>query len=265
MDCDEIQRRMESGGDVGGPDASAHVDGCAACAAMLAAAPRLPRAHAPTSGGPSWSDMAAALDREDRASARGRSWSTPRRNVVGLIAAVVIPVAVLLATPRPDLGVYPRVRLLLEALALAVALLGAAVVTLRPLHRPRHAVSSLAAAVLPVLVIVGLASLPAAHHDHPASLVGAGPDRFGYAAGCLLFGTLCMLPAWFALQRLARDGDRLGPRAIVVATAAATVGAAATYLHCPIVQPVHLWLGHVTVLLLPSLWALAAARSTARA
>lgn len=261
MDCDELQRRVESGGDVGGADASAHLRGCPACAAMLEAAPGLPRAPAPTAGGPSWSDLAAALEREDRPVARVRSWSTPRRLAVGLLAALAVPLSVVLAMPRPDLGVYPRLRAAIEVLALALAIAGAAVVTLRSLHRPRRPASSVAAAVLAVLVILGLASLPAAHHDHAASLVGSGADRFGYAAGCLVFGTLCGLPAWFALRWLARDGDRLGVRAIVVAAASAAVGAAGTYLHCPIVHPVHLWLGHVTVLLLPGLWALGVARS----
>lgn len=263
MDCDELQRRIESGGDVGGADATSHLRTCAACAAMVAASSRLPRAAAPTAGGPAWADLAAALEREERPAARARSWSTPRRIAVGLIAVAAVPLLVLVVTPRPDLGVYPRVRVAFEALAFAIAIAAAAVITLRPLHRPRHAVSSVVAAVLAVLVIVGIASLPAAHHDHAASLAGAGADRLRHAAACLVFGTLCAAPAWLALRWLARDGDRLGARAVVVAAASAVVGAAGTYLHCPIVHPVHLWLGHVTVLLLPGLWALVMARARA--
>lgn len=263
MDCDELQRRIESGGDVGGADATSHLRACAACAAMVAASSRLPRAAAPTAGGPAWADLAAALEREERPAARARSWSTPLRVAVGLLGAATVPLLVLVTTPRPDLGVYPGLRVALEGLALSLAIAVAVVVTLRPLHRPTHAASSVSAAVLAALVIFGLASLPPAHHDHAASLAGAGADRLRYAAACLVFGTLCAVPAWLALRGLARDGDRLGGRAVVVAAASAVVGAAGTYLHCPIVHPVHLWLGHVTVLLLPGLWALAMARARA--
>lgn len=260
MDCDDIQRRLATEPEATGPEVAAHLASCEACAAMVAAARRLPAASRPAAGpGPSWATLAAALEDDDRPLGRPRSWSSRRRQIVGLAIAFALPVLVLAATPRPDLGVYPRARWLLECLALVVVIAWASMIVLRPMHRPITAAGH-GVAFAGVLVVVALAALPAAHADHVASLAGDGADLLARAAGCFAFGTLCAVPTWIGLRLLARDGDRPGGRAGIIAAASATVGIAGVYLHCPIVHHAHLWLGHVTVLLLPWLWAVVVAR-----
>jgi len=257
MDCDEIQRRVQAGEEPAGEAAAEHVRRCAACAAMLAAAQSLPRAVVgAAASAPGLASVLAAIEREDRPLASLRSGATPRRIAIGMAAVLAVPLLVVVATPRPDLAVYPAARLLAECAALAVVVALAAALTLRPMHRPARTGLGRIAELLAVFVAVALASLPAAHLDHPASLALDGADLVRRAAGCLVFGTLCGVPAWIALRLLARDGDRPGRRAGLIAAASAMVGIAGVFLHCPIVHHTHLWLGHVGVLALPCLWAI---------
>ncbi len=261
MDCEEIQRRAATGGNTGDTAVLDHLRGCSACAAMVAAAAVLGRAPTVASTAPAWAATLAAIERDERPLSRLHSWSTPGRQACGFALALAVPLAVFLLMPRDDLGAYPTARWYAECLGLAVASGWAASLALAPLHRPARVSMAHWAGLLGVLVIVTIASLPAAHAQDAGALAPGGHDFIARARGCFVFGTLCAVPTWFGLRLLARDGDRLGARADVVAAASAAVGVGGVYLHCPITDNGHLWLGHVTVLLLPWLWALLARRS----
>lgn len=250
MECDEIQARARWGGDLSEPAVAEHLRACTACAAMIAAAPLL-GAHEPAAArSPSVSALEAAIARDDEGAAAMRSWSTPLRRTVGGALVLAVPVLVTMLWPRPDVDAYPLLRGILESAALAVVILAASWIALRPLHRPDAGLRWVA--LFGVLVTVVLASLPAID----SSISPHGSDALARAPWCFVFGTACALPTWVGLRLLARDGDRLGVRADVVAAASAGVGALALYLHCPIVAHGHLWAGHVTILVLPWLWAL---------
>jgi len=252
VDCDDIQRRVLEGADLRESAAAEHLRSCEACAAMVAAAPALGGAGSSPSAMPSWSALEAAIASDEAGVGAMRSWSTPMRRATGAALVLAVPVLVLLRAPRPDLAVYPLLRWLLECTALFVVIGWASMIALRPMHRADVGFGGRWVAILGVVVAVVLASLPAI--DSGSALHGI--DALARAPGCLLFGTLCAVPTWIGLRLLARDGDRLGARAGVVAAASAGVGLLAVYLHCPIPTHGHLWAGHVTVLLLPWLWAL---------
>jgi hypothetical protein len=177
------------------------------------------------------------------------------RTAIGVFVIAAIPLVVLAAAPRADLGVYPIARLVLEALGYLATAIIAAVIGLRPLHLADPRTGRTLAVVAAIGAAALIASLPEAHHDHPASLAGGGDDFIARALGCLAYGTICAIPTWVALRLVARDPSVLGPAAYPVAVAIAGSGAAAVFFHCPIVHVGHRWAGHVTVLVLLLGWA----------
>jgi hypothetical protein len=186
------------------------------------------------------------LDREHGLRAWLRSRPTWVR-VVLMWAAVVAVMAVALVSPRPDLAVYPPLRLILGAALLAVVLAFAIRAALRPMHQPAWprwlvwVVATLAVAV-PLL----LALLPEPQVAHAASTMDAGAEMAGWPRGCFLYGTMTGVPvvalAWL-LDRSIGSGN-----AIWMGAAAAGLAGNLTLLsHCSISHSVHLLLGHVTV------------------
>lgn len=264
MECDDIQRQLHAGTRPG-PAAQAHLDGCPACTAMLAAAAHLPP---PKDAPPRAGDRAllaatmAELDRDRGAGAWLRERSGVARLAIALAIGLLAPLTVVLVSPRTDLGEYPRTRLFAELALLASAWVLAAVVTLRPLHRALTETTRLGAAALAVIVAVVLASLPPAH-SHAA--LADGPTLVRQTLGCLAFGTLCALPAWLGLRIVAREGGLVGRRAATLAAAAIAIGVGAALLHCPILHRGHLWAGHVTIALPLLAWAWWHARRPATA
>ncbi len=205
----------------------------------------------------SWRALEAAIARDEAGPGRARSWSTPLRQSVGVALVATVPLLVWLVRPRPDHATYPITRWILECVALTVVVGWASSIALRPLHRPERGTAARWVALGGVLVAVVMASLPSVE----SNLSIASGDALAHAPLCFLLGTACAVPTWIGLRLLARDGDRLGARADVVAAASAGVGAFAVYLHCPIVAHEHLWAGHVAILALPWLWALRLSRA----
>jgi len=265
VDCTDLQGLLRAGRPIEG-EAARHLATCPACAAMVGAAPRLPPPGAALAHELDRTLLAATMAEIDRDRGLGawlRARSSSVRLALALLFAVSAPLAVALVFPRGDLPAYPPLRLALELGVLGLVALAATAVTLRPLHRafpPALGVGVLAAVVC---TAAGLASLPHAH-VHAITAPDATTFLRG-ASACLLFGTLCAIPTWVALRLLAREGTALGRRATVLAAAATMVGVTGVFLHCPNVHGVHLWAGHVTVLVPWMLWAWWNARLPARA
>lgn len=260
IDCAHVHAAVRRGEDLGSSDIVEHTATCPACA-LLVAAPLVARGLDATSDGDE-GDLAALLARTKSRIADERGWRaslrakpTIVRSAIGIAVAVAIPLLVLAAAPRADLGVYPIARLVLEALGYLATALAAAVIGLWPLHRAEPRTGRAIAVIAAVVAALVVASLPAAHHDHPASLAGGGDDFVARAFGCFAYGTICAIPTWIALRLLARDPAVLGAAAYPVAVAIAGSGAAAVFLHCPIVHVGHRWAGHVAVLALLLAWA----------
>lgn len=196
----------------------------------------------------------------DIARERGvRAWLRARptrwRWALAIGVAALVPAAVAIASHRPDLGVYPGPRLGLEIGASVLAIVATVIVALWPMQRApsraRGVVLGLAALVLPLI-----ASLPSAHQLDPRSLAGAGDDVLARAGACFGYALVTALPAAVAIRWLRRDRGGARPIELALALAGALVGGLTVFLHCPIVHGVHLWLGHVTVLVPFLVWAL---------
>ncbi|HWB81220.1 MAG TPA: hypothetical protein VG755_39925 [Nannocystaceae bacterium] len=250
MDCANIQKLLQTRAALPAEGAR-HLDGCPACAAMVAAAPHLPiDGAAPASDRALLSATLAAIDDDRGPRARLREQSSAVRLAIATAAALVVPCIVLLASPRADLGGYPRMRLLAELGVLALVWLLAAAITLRPLQRALPSTLRIAATVIVLVAIVALASLPPVH-----ALTDASDGFMWRALSCLAYGTLAAVPTWIALRMLARDAGALGRRTAVLAAAAAAIGVLCVFLHCAISDPRHLWAGHVTIALPLFAWA----------
>ncbi len=187
-----------------------------------------------------------ALDDEGLLARISALETTARWAMAGLLL-LLLCVVVVVTTPRADLWVLPPARMALE-LGL---LLGALGLTLRGALRPVNVpcrgawgrVVPLAAGVVSVGLLVGLSM---AHTG--AMPAGLGAELVPGALACFSFGLIFAALAGIGLSALSRArGPRWIPGALSV-WAAALMGLAALYLHCPSTHPVHLWAGHATIL-----------------
>ncbi|MEM9695925.1 MAG: NrsF family protein, partial [Myxococcota bacterium] len=179
---------------------------------------------------------------------RLRALSTPAR--LGLVVGVVVALTALIVvtTPRQDLSEYPVLRM-----AMILVVLGALAATaswrlLRPLHLPRpSAASDRVLLVLGVLAPVVAALWPMHEHVHVhEASVGFLESAFRCSAFGGLFG-LPVLGLAVVLRRARVDG------AAVAALAGVTAGLTANLvlqLHCPMTDPAHILVGHVSLVLL---------------
>ena len=181
--------------------------------------------------------------------ARLRALPTRGREALAAVVVLALSVAVLLATPRHDLSGYPGFRMSLVLGALAVLGLIALRASLRPLHRPslsprRRTALALAALATPLVLAVlpDVYSGAALHAQVTSSVLDA-------AWRCLVFGVVVGAPFLLAALLLDRSGLRLRPHFLFAGAAAALTGNFALQLHCPITDPLHLVLGHASVVL----------------
>ncbi len=175
--------------------------------------------------------------------------TSARWSIAGVLM-VVLAVVVLATTRRADLGVYPPGRMVLDLLLLLVPLAATIGFGLRPLSKPalsdgRRALLIGGGAIAVALVV----SLPVAHLSHPASTAGIGDDLVHRARTCFSFGVSFAVLAALGMRALDRGrGHRWLPGSLAI-WAAGLMGLVSLYLHCPITHPLHLWLGHGTVVL----------------
>lgn len=190
----------------------------------------------------------ALLSKEDQPVGRLRSLPTALRWRLLLLAALVVATLQLLFFYRADLGVYPKPRLIVEAVLHVLLVLGLVAVFLRPLFRSAWPTAPTAMLVIgAVLLPMAVALTNPAHAMHGASLEGAGADYWQRAIACLLWGTTFGLPVVVLGALLDRQPGIRWSRIFVLAALGTGVGALALLLHCPIVHPSHLWVGHTLV------------------
>jgi hypothetical protein len=185
-----------------------------------------------------------------------RARATGQRIAIVVAAVTLLSIGVALGTPRADLGTYPLLRTVL-----VLALLGAltAVATwrlLRPLHLPRPSVTSsrllLVAGLLAPFVI---SIIPV--NDHTGAAPGEGVAFATACFKCFGFGGALGLPVLglaFVMRRAQVDGAAVAALAGVVA---GLMGNLALHLHCPVVDPLHLIIGHALLVVVFSIAAAA--------
>lgn len=206
---------------------------------------------APSSGDAADADgidaLHAMLDAEGPADAVS-GLSTPVRWALAGLQLVVIVGVVLISTRRADFDVYPLGRMALDLSLMLGPLLLALVATFRPLSKPALPGSRRAQAI--VFGVLGLAILmvmPEAHDAHSASHAGVGSVFWRQAGSCFAFGLSFSALTAFGLGLLSRNGPRRWLPSSLGIWAAGLTGLIALYLHCPITDLEHLWVGHATV------------------
>lgn len=245
MDCADLLDALAAERDLAGPEAAAHLAACPACAALAREAAGW-TAELRRAGGPAPVDLvalqaglSAQLARERGPLGWLRSRPTWLRALLLLAVAPVCPavIALLRGFPlRADLAHHWLPRFAMEAGLLALVVLAAAWTALRPLHRPAlRPGAALAAVLLVTLLAAGLALLPAAH-----------PHGIDEPAGtCLVYGLQFGLPLVVCALLLSRLVT--WPVVALAGLAAGVLGDLALYLLCPDPRPLHLLLGHASV------------------
>ncbi|MEM9462374.1 MAG: hypothetical protein AAGF11_49960 [Myxococcota bacterium] len=253
IECQDVQAALRRG-EMPEPDAlTEHVEDCPVCEALVAAQEPLAGAlrapDEPFAFDELLAEVDAAIERDQGARAWLHSQPTPWRMLLAVLGAAIVPVAIMLTWGRVDLGVYPTNRWVVDLFVLIAPLALALVVVLRPVHRPAWPrwVEPVAVGLGVLAVLVG-PMLVVAHQDHPASLGGTGPDLWRAAAVCLGLGTAMGLPLVPWLTALRRQGEGWSQPTLLAAVGAGITGVLAIFMHCPIVAPEHLLLGHATVL-----------------
>jgi hypothetical protein len=255
MECSEVRKRLAAGEEAAVAELDAHLAECQECSLVALEQTGAALGEGALKADAGQLDALLARVGNRLADERGtaawlRSRPTWQRWGFGALVAICGPLLFAAARPRADWAVYPIERLLTGAVLLVGLVTMCLWVKLRPLHRPRLSTRTpvlLAIASLTVMFVD--VALPAAHSLHPASLVGTGADFLPQALSCLFAGLLMGVPALVLTAMLDRSNDGWRDASILGAVIAAQVGYLYLHLHCPIVAPVHLLAGHMTVLL----------------
>lgn len=192
-------------------------------------------------------EQEVAAERGVRAWLRARS-SALRATLAWAVVAAFAGASAL-AFGRPDLDVYPTVRMAAVLLVIGAGVGVSIFLALRPLQRPTVPVRVVAAATSAALLgVLVMYALPAAHTAHPASLQLPGWAALlqraipclaiGLAIGALIYGVLALLD---------RGGTSRAPAMAVAAGLGANL---ALQLHCPVTAPLHMVVAHLGVALL---------------
>jgi hypothetical protein len=248
--CNEVRRRVRSG------DAQAvadHLAECPSCAEFAEAYRLLGDVEGAPPGEPL--DLDSTFDALEE---RLRSQSSLRRTLAEqptLLRLIVVMACVLLAAAavwllvrRVDWHHYPPLRWLLEAGGMFLVTTAYITGTLRALHRaPRPAWQRWAAYAATLAVLLMPLVLHEAHLSHPESLKGVGDDLILRALVCFLWGlavsAAVAVPAYLA----SRGAGGLAQLSFAFPLAMGLFAQGALHLHCPIVHPLHIALGHTAI------------------
>lgn len=165
----------------------------------------------------------------------------------GVVGALSL--AILLATPRPDLATYPAWRMALAVGIFAVMAFFSLQAALRPLSRPRYDLPrrmALTVAILSAPLVMSV--LPDAHSGALLQFHFA-ESFFTAAVSCFLFGGITGAPFVLAAYLLDRTNLKMRRDLVFAGGAAALTGNLTLQFHCPLTDPLHLVLGHATVAL----------------
>jgi hypothetical protein len=168
-----------------------------------------------------------------------RSLSTPWRLLIagfGILALVLLPAWVMEGPHSPRLTSVRTAALLSLGGSAAILLEG----TLHPLHRRPWPITMVRALIA---LVVGMAAVVL------TSLASRAPEPpLHEAAACFAEGLALGSASLLVVGALERDGIRSAPRAGMAALLSSAAGLAFLVLHCPQTAPLHLLLGHGTLL-----------------
>ncbi len=266
MNCPEARERILSSSI--DDEVQAHLGECEACVELWAAEGRLARALGtvaePASDPDGFAKVTQITSEQDADAVwRLRSMPTTRRVAIGFCAAFLGAIVYFLAWRRPDWGVYPMMRMSFVVVAMLIATGFGVVLSMPRSYRPAHPFGVRLTMFAFLLAIPFVPALfPAAHHAHEASQVAG--SLWLSATKCFGLGTLAAFPALIVIRLLQREHKiELWPT--LFSAVAAAVGAnLALQMHCPIVDPMHIALGHGTLAVIYAALAWIVVRAVAR-
>ena len=178
------------------------------------------------------------------------------RYLTAIGVVLIIVIYVLIFKRRIDWYIYPTIRFTTELLAMASVLTLHLWLTIRPLHHPPLRIWKRVGLVVTTAIIVVMPMiLPLAHHDHPESLKGVGDDLIHRAISCFAWGTAIGATLVTAGRFLIRGGKKSPLLNVPLLFAGGMLALFSLHLHCPIVQPLHIALGHSSIMV--GVWGLA--------
>lgn len=265
MNCSQARDRIVSSSI--DDEVRAHVSECDACAELSATDGQLGRAlgqYARPEADPEAFEKITQITSEQDADAvwRLRHMPTNRRLAIALCASLVGATVFFLVWRRPDWSVYPVVQMIVVVVAMAIATGFGVVLSMPRAYRPERPFP-LRLALLGFLLAIPFvpALLPIAHEAHPASVE---PNLWVGIGKCLGLGTLAAFPALITIRLLQRD-QKLELWPTIFAALAAALGAnIALQVHCPVVDPAHIAIGHGAMAMLYAGLAWLVVRATVR-
>jgi hypothetical protein len=248
LECADIRRSFVAGRVPTGPEADAHVQGCATCRELFHDDARLGRQLAQAVLPEMELGGLLELVERDVASQRGlrvRLRELPTRVRAGSLIAVATALVVfhLVWRPRPDLAAYSPVVFTLALALFGVALVFGAVRLTRGLSTPLDAVVRERALAIALFAVPALGALL-------VPLGSGSPEAassWGHPGNCFIYGAILVAPLSLLYWLFERRDQ---PPATALLSAGALAGVAANLLlcaHCPSAHPGHLLLGHVSI------------------
>jgi negative regulator of sigma F NrsF-like protein len=248
LECADIRHGFVAGRVPTGPEADAHLQGCAACRELFQNEARLGRQLAQAVLPEVELGGLLELVERDVASERGlraRLRELPIRVRAGSLIAVATALVIshLLWRPRPDLAVYSPVVFALALALFGVAMVFGAVRLTRGLSTPLDAAGRERALGITLFVVPALGALLVP--------LGSGSSEaaasWGHPGNCFIYGAALVAPVSLLYWLFERRDQ---PPATALFSAGGLAGVAANLLlcaHCPSVHPGHLLLGHVSI------------------
>jgi len=251
MTCTDLRAILRRGEAPSGPAVQAHLDDCAACAALVdddaALATALGVEDEPTDEELSTllTSVKHVVGAEVGPRAFVRSRPTPIRLALATAALVGVAGLVAVLTPRADLATMSRLRLIAAMTGYTALAFAAMQVALRPLSQPAATERTGRLLIVAGLALAtGFALAPLASG---ASITDLGMGFGSMAMDCFGFGSMLALPLLGFGWALDRGGYFVGSRLLLLGAAGGLAGNLFLELHCDILLPAHLLAGHVTV------------------
>lgn len=168
----------------------------------------------------------------------------------GLLVTAVTLMSVFLVVKRVDWFVYPRFRLMTEVAALFGAVVVFMWLAMRPLYQPRFAKwKRYSLSLVVMLLVLSPFWLPVAHGEHPESLKGIGDDVFMQSLSCFCWGTAIGTAVFITIKFFVRGGKKAKGTFDPALWGAGFLALLSLHLHCPIVHPLHIALGHMSIII----------------
>lgn len=250
MDCTEVREALRRGAPPEGPAATAHLAECEVCRALVASDGKVGRAlagAAPAASVPP-SELEAIFARVQADVARERGWRgglrslrTGVRVTLVVATAAVVAFAVLLISGRDPTGGGVVGSVIARILYAGLAF-GAVATALRPLGKsPQSGALAPAAVAAAVVLPLAIAFLPS-----PSLEANGG---LPHAATCFAIGLSLGLPTLIVARLVDRGGASRSLALVLLAVGSGLAGVLALETMCLVRAPVHLLLGHATVVL----------------